>query len=201
VLEAMESYLDVHLATARLRVGDYRVEEAMLFERKTCRDFAASLVDHRLFRQAARLASAGEPGILILEGHADDLRDCGVRREALQGAMITVSVGFGLSVLRSRDPAETARILRYAGWQKRRMSQGAFSRAGCRPKGRRKRQLYILQSLPHVGPARAARLIEAFGSVENVFLAEVEELSRVDGIGRATARAIRSLVGGTVESM
>jgi DNA excision repair protein ERCC-4 len=41
----------VHLAT-----GDYLIDKEVLIERKSVADFAASLVDGRLFPQVARLA-------------------------------------------------------------------------------------------------------------------------------------------------
>ena len=41
----------VHLGT-----GDYLIDDEVLVERKTIGDFVASLVDGRLFPQAARLA-------------------------------------------------------------------------------------------------------------------------------------------------
>ena len=41
----------------------------------------------------------------------------GVRREALQGALITIGVFYGVAVLRSDGPEETARLLLYLGRQ------------------------------------------------------------------------------------
>ncbi len=43
-------------------------------------------------------------------------------------------------------------------------------------------------------PARAARLLYRFGSVQAVICANSEALSAVDGIGRTTAQRIRSAV-------
>jgi ERCC4-type nuclease len=39
-----------------LTLGDYCVDGAVLIERKTAADFAASLIDGRLFGQAGRMA-------------------------------------------------------------------------------------------------------------------------------------------------
>ncbi len=49
---------DATIEVARLSVGDYCVQRRVLVERKTAADFAASLIDGRLFRQAAALAAA-----------------------------------------------------------------------------------------------------------------------------------------------
>ena len=45
-----------------------------------------------------------------------------------------------------------------------------------------------------LGPARAGRLLDAFGSVEAVLSASADELTVVDGVGPTTASAIRWIV-------
>ncbi|MGK7346346.1 MAG: DNA-processing protein DprA [Candidatus Nitrospinota bacterium M3_3B_026] len=48
-----------------------------------------------------------------------------------------------------------------------------------------------LNTLPPVGPVTYHRLIGAFGSARDVFRAEVEELSRINGLSPAAAETIR----------
>ena len=67
----------------------------------------------------------------------------------------------------------------------------AEPRPGYRPKRKRARQLFLLQGLPGVGPARAARLLERFGSVQAVVTASADDLATVDGIGEKTAERMR----------
>ena len=52
----------------------------------------------------------------------------------------------------------------------------------------------MLQGLPGIGPERAARLLEVFGSVESVLTASSDELQAVEQIGATTADAIRWVV-------
>ncbi|MFM9956287.1 MAG: helix-hairpin-helix domain-containing protein [Opitutaceae bacterium] len=73
-------------------------------------------------------------------------------------------------------------------------ANGALRRPGYRPKGKRARQLFVLQGLPGVGPERAGRLLEHFGSVEGVAMALAAELAVIDGIGGSTAGKIRGAV-------
>jgi len=159
---------DAAIEIARLRVGDYRVERRVVVERKTASDFAVSLIDGRLFRQAASLAAAPERAVLVLEGGDKDWQDTGVRHESIQGALIAIAVFFSVTVLRSDGPEETARLLVYLGRQARRSAHGGLPRSGYRPKGKRALQLFLLQGLPGVGPERAARLLERFGSVQAI---------------------------------
>ncbi|MBN1269540.1 MAG: nuclease [Kiritimatiellae bacterium] len=195
VLEHLRSMPDVEVVVRRLRVGDYDVGWGVVFERKTLQDFAASVVDGRLFRQAARLANGWAKPVCVLEGPPTAMSQRGLSREAFQGALIAVSVVFGIPVLRSADPAETARLLCFTARQVIRRSRGIVKRNTLRPTTRRRLQLYVLQGLPRVGVEKAQCLLERFGTVEDVMCAEEEELCEVHGIGPGTARAIRWVLG------
>ena len=191
VIGELRGRVDVAMEVRRLPVGDFLVEERFAVERKTLADFACSVVDARLFKQAAALVKGSRRAVLILEGTTADLGGGSVSRESLQGALITVSVFYGLAVLRARDAAETAGLLVYLGRQAQRFASGSFPRSGSRPKGKRARQLFVLQGLPGIGPERAARLLERFGSVQAVATASPDELATVDGIAETTAARIR----------
>jgi ERCC4-type nuclease len=191
VIGELRARVDVALEVRRLPAGDFLVEERFAVERKTLADFAQSVVDSRLFKQAAALVKGSRRAVLILEGTTADLGGGGVSRESLQGALITVSVFYGLAVLRARDATETARLLVYLGRQAQEFASGSWPRRGYRPKGKRARQLFVLQGLPGVGPERAARLLERFGSVQAVAVASSDELATVDGIAETTAARIR----------
>ena len=52
-------------------------------------------------------------------------------------------------------------------------------------------QMLLLQSVPEFGPAKAAALLNAFGSLEAVFAAQAEELREVSGIGSKSAARLR----------
>ncbi|GAB6040155.1 ERCC4 domain-containing protein [Endothiovibrio diazotrophicus] len=176
---------------AHLPLGDYLIDERFLVERKTLPDLTQSIKDGRLFRQALRLIEAEPRGVVLLEGTGGDLARSAMSREAIQGALITLTVFFGLPLLRARDAAESARLLGLLARQGRAFAEGAVPRQGKRPKNRRALQLHLLQGLPGIGPTRAARLLERFGSVEAVFAAESALLTETDGIGEETARRIR----------
>jgi ERCC4-type nuclease len=182
---------DCEVFIRRLPLGDYYIAGRLLVERKRWPDLVASIVDGRLFRQACRLAASPLHTIVLLEGSEEDVAECAMTREAIQGALISVSVILGIPVLRSRDAEESARFMLYAGRQVQSVISGAVTRAGHRPKSKRRTQLHILQGLPAVGPVRAARLLEKYGTVEGVLTARLEDLTLVAGIGKVAAERIR----------
>jgi ERCC4-type nuclease len=68
VIKFLSDMKNVSVVVKRLSVGDYIVGNQLVFERKTLKDFAQSIVDGRLFRQAIRLANSKYKSVLILEG-------------------------------------------------------------------------------------------------------------------------------------
>jgi ERCC4-type nuclease len=178
----------------RLSIGDYLVDNRLLFERKTIRDFALSLCDGRLFHQACRLCSSPYSAVYMLEGSTAGLKTLNIRRESIQGAIISLTLLYGLPILRSLNGEETARLLSYASLQMHKAAMGLFQRPGYRPKGHHKRKLYVLSSLPGIGSVRADQLLRRFGTVRAVFNASAEELMQIPGLGKTTAKAIHNIL-------
>ena len=176
----------------RLKVGDYLLDNQVLVERKTLMDLFQSIKDGRLFSQIGRLQETTcSHKALILEGTTGTFPHWRRRRDAVQGALITISFFYGLPVLRSRSTDETILLFRFITNQLAATRSGALPRQGQRPRGKRALQYHILQGLPRVGPDKARKLLEQFGTVEKVVQASDDDLQRIPGIGPTTARIIR----------
>ena len=193
-VQELRKITGIEVLIQRLPLGDYEINGTILFERKSLIDLAASIKDGRLFRQGIKLASSPIRCAIILEGTAKDLIDSKMRREAIQGALVSLTIVLGIPVLRSKDPQETARLMLYTARQIRTMGSGTIARRVKRPKGKRKLQLHFLQGLPGVGPERARNMLDTFGSVEKAITANQQDLLRVPGIGNHLAKKIRWMV-------
>ena len=191
LLPALRECVDFRVKVMRLSLGDYLVDGRFLFERKTMPDLAAAIIDGRLFGQALRLAQSPLRPAIILEGTGRKLASSGMKWEAIQGALVTVALFCGIPLLRTRTPQETVSTMLYAARQGRTIASGGLPRRGYRPRGKRARQLYILQGFPGIGPDRAERLLDHFGSIEAIIRAGVEDLRAVSGIGEGIAGALR----------
>jgi len=183
---------DVHMA--RLAVGDYLIADEILVERKTAADFATSLVDGRLFPQAARLAHSPYRSVVLIESTPVTLMP-DVHPHAIQGAIVSLAAMWRLPVLYASGPEDSLRTLRDLANQISRSCQPVLRRYNRKPKRLASRRIYMLQGLPGVGPALATRLLNHFGSVERIMTADVETLLQVHGVGFKTAAGIRELVG------
>jgi len=191
VPEALALRPDVHLTYHHLSLGDYRVDDTLIIERKTVTDFARSIRDGRLFNQASRLARcrSARP-CLILEGARINHWSGALPRTAFQGALITVTLIFGIALLRSSCPEETATLILYAVDQLCRRTVNLPKRCGYHPKGTNRQQSYLLQAIPGIGPLKAKRLLDAFGSPAGVANACARDLAMVEGIGPVAAEEI-----------
>ncbi|HYE99816.1 MAG TPA: ERCC4 domain-containing protein [Planctomycetota bacterium] len=169
----------------RLKAGDYRIPPSVVVARKTFWDFRASLSDGRLFAQVARLSAAAPRPLLLVEG-----LDRGGSMPSLRGAILTITGVFGIPVLFSADAADSVQWVVGAARLFAQRKPGTLPRPGGRPRGKRARQLFALQGLPAVGPARAEALLDRFGTLRAVLNASEQDLREVPGIGPRIARAI-----------
>jgi DNA excision repair protein ERCC-4 len=191
VSEGLQKLPAVLVNIERLATGDYRIDCEVLIERKTAADFAQSLTDGRLFDQARWMAKSTMRPAYIIEGTSADWAVLGVSREALQGALVTLMLIFDIPVFRSADPAESARLIIYIGFQLARVrSPRQLGRRPAKARRKRNRQLRVLESLPGVGPDRAMRLLERFGTLRACFGASPTEFLAIAGIGPKTVAAI-----------
>lgn len=197
VIDALAKMPSVAVTQQRLPVGDYVINDQLIIERKTLLDFAISLKSGRLFSQLHRLSTNKLHGILLLEGNSQDLEGSNMRREAIQGALIHISLSMQIPILRSLHPEESAQLMIYLARQLDELSFPRTTVKRYRPtklKSKQRNQQYLLQGLPGISPERARLLLEKFGSVEKVLLASETELRDVPGIGNTVAQKIRWIV-------
>jgi Fanconi anemia group M protein len=118
-----------------------------------------------------------------------------VHPHAIQGAVVSLAAMWRLPVLHTAGPDDSLRIIRFLANQAGEYRQPILRRYARKPKRLASRRIFMLQGLPGVGPALAARLLNQLGSVERVVSADVETLMQIRGVGRKTAARIRELVG------
>ncbi len=194
LLELLRQAGDFDVRMARFTVGDYLINNDVLIERKTIADFAASLVDGRLFPQAARLVRDGHRTLMLIEGPPGaSMPD--VHPHAVQGALVSLAAMWRLPVLHTLDANDSLRVMRFLAAQVSNRREAVVCRYGRKPKRLATRRLFLLQSLPGVGPALAARLLTQLGSVRRVVTADVDQLRQVRGVGPKKATRILELVG------
>ncbi len=191
VVPLLASYPDVRLEFSALPSADYILSDAVAVERKEARDFASSIMDRRLFGQAAKLKVEFERPILLIEGDLTKIRSA-ISLDALRGAVSFLVVLEGITVLQVSTAEESAALLRTMA---RHAQEGLGYQVNLReprPKAASLYAEYLVEGLPRVGRRRAQQLLRYFGTPAAIMRASAEELGRVPGIGPKSARQIWS---------
>lgn len=194
----------------RLDVGDIWIGESYVVERKEVRDFVASLVEGRLHCQLDGLIKSPRKPVIILEGELKHENLGGISGWSLRQAILSVTLEWGIALLRSRDVDDTAAwLLALAGYggepealaldfRPRRTRATVGAPAGTRHRPVRSPEaipLAALGAVPGLGKSRARALLDHFGSLKAMLKADERTLAEVKGIGPALAREIRKKMG------
>ncbi|NUB90045.1 DEAD/DEAH box helicase [Haloterrigena sp. SYSU A121-1] len=187
--------IEVRLET--LDVGDYVLSDRVVVERKSVADFVDSLVggDRSVFEQVGAMARHYSRPIVVVEGDGlYEQRD--VHPNAVRGALSSLAVDFGASVLRTEGEGETTELLAVIAGREQETADREVSVHGEKQsKTLAEQQEYVVSSIAEIGPVTARSLLEEFGTVEAVMIATEEELQEADGVGAVTAERIREVIG------
>ncbi len=180
-----------------LEVGDYVLSDRVAVERKSVSDFLDTLTggDRSIFEQVGDLSRHYARPVVIIEG--DGLyEERNVHPGAIRGALASLAVDFGVSILRTRDQSDTADMLdTVASREQEERDRQVSVHGGKSAKTLAEQQEYVVSSIADIGPVTARALLEAFGSVEGVMTARKEDLLDVEGVGEVTADRVREVVG------
>ncbi|MGA1873357.1 MAG: DEAD/DEAH box helicase [Thermoplasmatota archaeon] len=178
--------------------GDYRISERVVVERKTAQDLSDSLVDGRLFDQIKRLRDSFDRPLLLVEGDGP-FGKRNIKRNAIYGALASITLDFNVPVMFTKSPEETAEFLMVLARREAKERKITPSVPTLKRGNMGDAQIRVLSGLPGISTMLAGRLLSNFGSLERIFSAEEEELVKVDGIGRRKAREIRAVLSGSDE--
>lgn len=187
------SEMEIDVKIQAMAVGDYQVSDEVVIERKTAKDFVDSIVDKRLFKQARSLMEEFKRPLIILEG--DDLYNGMINPNAIRGSIASIALDFGISIIPTRNAQDTAAMIKRIAIREQSGEKTPIQiRTDKKPVNLWEQQLFIIESLPNIGPVNAKNLLEHFGTVANIINASESQLQEVEGIGKKTAANIRKVV-------
>ena len=185
--------MEIDVKVQPMAVADYQVSDEVAIERKTAKDFVDSIIDKRLFKQARELSEEFKKPLLILEG--DDLYAGMVNANAIRGSIASIAIDFGISIIPTRNAQDTAAMIKRIAVREQNGERTPVQvRTDKKPVSLLEQQLFIVESLPNIGPVNAKNLLEHFGTVGNIINASEKELQEVEGIGKKTAENIRKVI-------
>ena len=183
--------LNIEMKT--LPVGDYIVAPETVVERKSIRDLLSSVFDGRLFDQCSRLKEHFQNPIVLVEGNVDEIEEITDNPLIFYGAISAVVIDFKIPIIPTPSAAHTAKLL-VSLCSRKDIPKGPYLKKIKKSSDLQKQQLSVLCSLPGIGDKFAVRMLEKFGTPLRVFTATTTELAKVEGLGDARAKKIKTML-------
>jgi DNA excision repair protein ERCC-4 len=185
--------IGLNLEMKTLPVGDYIVAPETVVERKSIRDLVSSVFDGRLFDQCSRLKEHFQFPIVLIEGNVDEIEEITDNPLIFYGAISTIVIDFKIPIIPTPNATHTAKLL-VSMCSRNESPKGPYLKKIKKSNDLEKQQLSSLCSLPGVGEKFAVRLLEKFGTPLKVFTATASELAKIEGLGNARAKKIKTIL-------
>jgi ERCC4-type nuclease len=164
-----------------LKIGDYIVRDIVI-ERKTVQDFLSSMINNHLANQIEELKQY-ENKLLIIEGISEQEiyteNGKGINANAIRGFILSILLKHKVPIVFSKNSEDTAKYINV-------LSKKKESEINLNAKKKtldKKEQLqFIIESFPGIGPKKAKKLLEKFGTIQNIILSSTEDLKEILGI-------------------
>jgi len=183
----------MNLEMKTLPIGDYIVAPETIVERKSIRDFMASVFDGRLFDQCSRLKEHFENPIVLMEGNVDEIEEITENPLIFYGAISTVILDFKIPIIPTPSAAHTAKLL-VSMCSRKETHKGPYLKKIKKSSDIERQQLSVLCSLPGIGDKFAIRMLEKFGTPLKVLTATTADLAKVEGLGETRAKKIKNML-------
>ncbi|MBI2175962.1 hypothetical protein HYU40_01255 [Candidatus Woesearchaeota archaeon] len=179
-----------------LPTGDFLCSSRVAVEVKRAPDFVGSIIDGRLLRQLKELRESFERPVIIIEGVGEqDLYSVrNVHPNAIRGMLATIAVSYGMPLLYSKNPKDTAGILIAIARREKENNVPEPALHTKKPETLAEKQEYVIASLPGVEVKLARALLGKFGSVSEIMNATEEQLQKVELIGPKKAAEIKKVI-------
>lgn len=161
----------------QIEVGDYIVNN-IIIERKTISDLKSSIINKRIFQQIKNMQD--KQAIIIIEGFLEeDIYQGLIHENALRGFLLSLALDFKIPFILTQNSKDTAKYISILA-RKKEKSEPPI-RASRILETEEEQIQFILEGFPHIGPAKAKKLISRFKSIKNIINAKEEELKEILG--------------------
>lgn len=175
----------------RLEVGDI-VYNGIVYEHKTPEDFVSSVKDGRLFSQIEKMKLNYERSYIVVSGSLTDLINVGMAYNSVIGAM-TSCFARGCPVIFCDSYENLCAVIKNLS---EKLVDGKSRSITEIKLPIRDDPLRLVCSLPGISKKKGQSLLDHFGSPIAIFTASIDELMKVDGIGKKIADQIKLVLMG-----
>ena len=151
----------------KLDIGDFLVGDVVV-ERKSFKDFQASMMDKRLLAQLSEMKKYTKC-FLMLEGFLFDYSDLRVHENAIRGMILSCALDFGIPVIYTENEEDSAKMLLVLARRLEKEKRDVSLRYKKSEMSFEEQKQFILEGFPGVGPTTAKALVEKFRTLEKIF--------------------------------
>ncbi|MBS1266116.1 MAG: 3'-flap repair endonuclease Xpf [Candidatus Woesearchaeota archaeon] len=186
---------NIKIQLESLDVADYVLSKDVCVELKTVEDFVNSIIDGRLLAQLRSMKKSYKKPIVLVEGNQDIYSVRRVHPNAILGLLSTIIVDYSIPIVYTKNPKETAAFLRIVAKREQvERSKDVYRHGEKKPLTQKELQEFIVSSLPGVGATLSKPLLNHFKSIKNIANASIDELKKVNQIGKKKAKAIKDII-------
>ena len=118
-----------------------------------------------------------------------------MNKNAIKAATASIILNFNVTILNSKSQEETARLVYWiARKEQEKGKRNVEIRGRKKPKSTKKLQEFIISSFPGISSVLSKRILEKFETIENFTKATEQDLTKIDGIGKALAKKIKNIL-------
>jgi ERCC4-type nuclease len=184
--------LDLYTDVKDLESADIVVSKRVAVAFRTVDQFIEGISDGSVMATLAKLKHEYLHPILIVQGEPEGEGNQ-ASNSAVYDALSALLSEYHMPVLPTGNADETASAIQSLFRQE--IAKQSKEKKGVQTTlDVASRQMFLVQGLPNVSATLAQRLLERFGSVKGIADANVEELMKVDGIGRVIAEGIHTVL-------
>jgi ERCC4-type nuclease len=186
----LHEHKEINVITENLNVGDIIIDEWVGIERKTPEDFVNSILDKRLFLQLKNLVLKYRRPLLIIEGNENIFSVRNVNPNVIISSLMSVMVDFRIPIMFTKTPDETIENLVFIA--KKRLKKNKNLKIDNKKilSSNQENLENFIGTIPQINRTTAKQLLKYFGSVLKLTSATIEELEKVESIGKLRAKKI-----------
>jgi ERCC4-type nuclease len=180
--------LGIKYEETTLETADF-VKGNACVERKTADDFASSIMDGRLFEQAKRMREEFENPVIVISGKRKRVSHR-MTIKCLIGAMASIVARLKVPIVTLSNDRQ---LVNFSIKFLEKATDGKGLKINPKIKKVNKKYNYrvsIIGAIPGIGFDKAKKLFTTFGSIKSLAEASINDLTKIEGIGKSTAEKI-----------
>jgi len=191
--------LGAEIEFRHLILADYIISEEIAIERKTIDDFVSSMINKRIIMQLNDLKKNFKKPLLLIEGteEQDLYRPAShphINENAIKGMLLSIMTEFQIPIIFAKDYKDAASYIYLLSKKEERGKKEFSFKVKRKTFNMKEQQQLIIEGFPGIGPSLAKNILNHFKTIPNFANATIEELEKVEKIGKKKAINIKALL-------